>query len=343
MLLNAYCTHRSPPPLDLAHTLLGRRDRTERALGPHLQGFAGFVMAQGARPVTAMRYAVLRHLQRVRHHLAIDLPDASLLAFEAWARAANAIVFWPDSTVRAPGGGVLVDPVHGDAEPGAQVPYPADAVQRKAASTTKLAALGIRVPDILPPVVSEIEVDLRSGPEVAARCLALCACAVRAESLSADDEIPTAELRRRMPLAFSAMSPAELAFVATERPERQAVIDLVWRYEALGALVWAIDLAETLSPPTSVCDVQALAHLVLAHNDADATAFVEGARLRPGGGILDTLDLTSRFHWAATEARVKATATPASLEPGVVIERYRALNWLTRFEDADWDDITTPI
>jgi hypothetical protein len=342
MLINAYCTHRSPPPLDFAHTVLGRRDHSDPALGLHLQGFAGFVMAQGARPVTAMRYAVLRHLQRVRHHLAIDLPDASLWAFVEWARAANAILFWPDGTVRAPGGGVLIDSVRGDAEPGAQVPYLSDAVQRKAASSMKLAALGVRVPGILPPVVSEIEVELRSGPEVASRCLALYACAVRAESLSVGDEIPTAELRRRMPLAFSAMSPAELAFMATDQPERKQVTDHVWRYEALGTFVWALALAEMLVPPTSICDVEALTRLILARNDADADAFIAGARLRPAGEILDALDVTYRCHWAATEARVNATAPPASLEPGVVLERYRAFNWLTRFEGAAWDDITTP-
>jgi hypothetical protein len=30
------------------------------------------------------------------------------------------------------------------------------------------------------------------------------------------------------------------------------------------------------------------------------------------------------------------------LDPGVIQERHHALNWLVRFEDAEWDDVDTP-
>ncbi len=43
-----------------------------------------------------------------------------------------------------------------------------------------------------------------------------------------------------------------------------------------------------------------------------------------------------------TEARVRKTEAPAGLEGGVVFERHHALNWLTRFGDAEWDDVETP-
>ena len=33
---------------------------------------------------------------------------------------------------------------------------------------------------------------------------------------------------------------------------------------------------------------------------------------------------------------------PAQLDPGVVMERHHALNWLTGFHGADWDDVDTP-
>jgi hypothetical protein len=48
------------------------------------------------------------------------------------------------------------------------------------------------------------------------------------------------------------------------------------------------------------------------------------------------------LRWATTEARIKGAAPPAGLEPSVVLERHYALNWLTRFEDEDWDDVETP-
>ena len=40
--------------------------------------------------------------------------------------------------------------------------------------------------------------------------------------------------------------------------------------------------------------------------------------------------------------RLDETDPPAGLEPGVVKERHHTLNWLVRFEDADWDDVDTP-
>src|SRR5215468_2542383 len=76
VLLNAYSTLLGPPPLDFPHTLRNRRDRSDGALADHLEGFAGFVTARGSRPMTRTRYAVLRHIQRVRHQIAVDVDDA---------------------------------------------------------------------------------------------------------------------------------------------------------------------------------------------------------------------------------------------------------------------------
>ncbi len=55
---------------------------------------------------------------------------------------------------------------------------------------------------------------------------------------------------------------------------------------------------------------------------------------RPIAELLDVLDLHYRLHWITTDARVKKVPSPAGVEPGVVMERHRALNWLTRDQDA---------
>jgi hypothetical protein len=65
-----------------------------------------------------------------------------------------------------------------------------------------------------------------------------------------------------------------------------------------------------------------------------------------------------RLHWAIRDAWVNNGGfLPADLDwsedydlahvsrcaaVGVVEQRHRALNWLTRFGDADWDDVDTP-
>jgi hypothetical protein len=339
MLLNAYATHRAPPELTFPHQLRGRRDRSDPELERHVQGFMGFVMDRGKRPMTAIRYAVLRHLERVQHHLALEVDAAHMSAFSAWARDANAIVFLPDGSVRAPDGKVLVAPGTGDPQPGAEIPYPADAATRKAATEAALVQRDVRTPRSLPPVVGEIEVELREPQEVASRVLALFACAVRGESLASGQPIATARLEKDMPLAFAAMSPKERAFVAADAPAQQDVVDHVWRYEAVVPLAWAVGLLDALPFPSATCDVPALAKTILG---LDAASFVSGARLRAATDVLDALDLTFRLHWATTDARVKKAAQPSGVEPGVVAERHYALNWLTGFEGADWDDVTTP-
>lgn len=250
MLINAYATLRSLPALDFPHRLVNRRDRRDPELDQHLQGFMGYVMGGGKRPMTAMRYHVLQHLERVQHHLSLEVEPAHHAAFAAWAMEANAILFTPEGHVRAPDGLVLVAGGSGDPAAGAQVPYPPDAARRRDATAAALRARGIATPASLPPLPAEVEVALRSPADVARRCLALFACAVRAESIAGGQPIPRAELVARLPLAVAAMSPREQAFVADEDPDQQAVVDHAWRYEALAALWWAIGGTPQLAFPT---------------------------------------------------------------------------------------------
>jgi hypothetical protein len=85
--------------------------------------------------------------------------------------------------------------------------------------------------------------------------------------------------------------------------------------------------------------------------------FVENARLRSKSEIMDAADLTMRQHWAVRDAAINERQVPVDLDwtgdaeriyvpgcpaAGVVAERHRALNWLIRFGDADWDAVDTP-
>lgn len=135
------------------------------------------------------------------------------------------------------------------------------------------------------------------------------------------------------------MSPGELAFASDRAPDPQAVVNHAWRYEALAVLWWAIGGTPSLGFPEAPCDVPALAKAMLS---TPGEAIVAAARLRSTTELLDALDLTYRLAWAVTDARINDRAPLDGIEPGVVAERHYALNWLTRFEDADWDDVTTP-
>ena len=333
--INLYCTLLDLPALDFEHRLLGKRDRTDPDLGQHLNGFMGFVMKDD-RPMTATRFAILNHLQRVRHHLSLEIEEDAFDGLARWATAANAVLFFPDGTVRDPVGHVLVDPETGDAESSAAVPYPADAHARKQASEAWLAERSIPFAATLPPVVGAPEVALRSDADVVKRAQALLAVALRAESIVNGDPLPIEDIHRRLELR--GLSPSEHAFLDQEQPDQQTLVNHVWRYEAAWVMEWALGLVDDLPAPTAICDVPRTARTLV---DADPEQ-LQHAKLRPASEILDALDLHLRVHWAVREARRTQSPPPADIDPGVVMERHHALNWLVRFQDADWDDVDTP-
>ncbi len=339
LLINAYASLRNPPPLDFPHRLLGRRDRSDPELLPHLQGFIGYVLQTGQGRMTPTLYHVMRHLQRVRQHYSLELEDDALDAYAAWATQANALCFLPDGSVRDPSGRVLASRGEPAPDADATLPYPADAEARKARSLAALQAMDVRTPASLPPVIGADELVLRPAEEVARRMLALFAVAVRAESLNGGEPMSPEQIYARVPAAQAALSPRERAFMQDAAPEPQQIIDFAWRYEALALLQWALGLIDELPLPQAICDVPRTARIALEHPDE---AYVVAARLRHASELLDALDLHQRLHWAVRQARLQQAEAPAGLEPGVIAERHHALNWLVGFEDKPWDEVDTP-
>ena len=338
-LINAYCTNLDPPSLQFPHALSGKRDRDDPELSKHLHGFVGYVVSRGEQQMTQVKYHLMRHIQRVRHHFSLTVDDRHFDAFAQWAWQANAICFLPDGSIRDPSGRLLLDGAGAAQEPDAEIPYPPDARERKARSERELARLGIPVPATLPPVVGEGEVELRQALDVAQRALALFVVAIRAESLGANNEIPIAELRQRRPAAFRVLTPNELSFLNAAAPEQQQIVNFTWRYEALFLLQWALGLVPDLPHPSRICDVPAVARLMLDTSEDDLLA---RAGLRSTAALLDALDLHFRLHWAVRQARLDGKDGVGGVDSGAVLERHHALNWLVRFEDADWDDVDTP-
>ena len=339
LLVNAYCTNTEVAAPPFAHQLVGRRDRTDPELAGHLDGFLGYVQSRGDGQMSATRYHVLRHIQRVQQQLSFSVPDGLTDALAAWAGDANALLFLPDGHVRDPRGRILVAAADGLPQEDAVVPFPAEAHARKARTDALLAARGQAVPAHLPPVPATTECRLRAPRDVAGRALALFVVALKAESIATGVPIPTAELEQRFPRAIPFVSPSERAFLDAGDPSPADTTQFAWRYECLFLLEWALGLAATLPWPDTICNVAFAARTVVESGDE---ALLDGAALRPAAEILDALDLHYRLHWRVRQAQVDARPVPDGLDGGVVLERHRALNWLVRFEDADWDDVDTP-
>ncbi|HEX8406110.1 MAG TPA: DUF4272 domain-containing protein [Duganella sp.] len=339
ILINAYCTVADLSKLDFPHVLNGRRDLSDAELAPHLHGFMNYLADAGQGAMTRVRYHVIRHLQRVQHHVSLAVEPGAMDDFHAWAQAANAIVFMEDGSVRDPQGRALLLASGDDGDAQAVIPYPRQAWQRKERSDELLATRKVAVPDSLPPLISEPELRLRSPEDVLRRMLALFVVAIRAESLTGETPIAAADLQQRFPPAFAALSDAERAFLAQDKPTQEESTQFLWRYEAILVLQWVLGLQDALPFPDAICDVSAISRTAIERG-------TEGLRKQPvmrsASEILDALDLHYRMHWATRQAILKKYAAPANLNDGVLQERHYALNWLVRFEDRDWDDVDTP-
>lgn len=120
--------------------------------------------------------------------------------------------------------------------------------------------------------------------------------------------------------------------------EKQDVFDVAWTYESYWAIVWALGLIDDdISVPNKICDCNKAIKLVSETESYED--FKSKCKLRDVDEILDLLDLHYRYHWACVEKRIDPSTNIADLDPEVVYERRRGLEWLFSEED-DWFDIS---
>jgi len=342
LLINAYATVRDLPPLDFPHHLNNRRDLSDPELAPHLDGFIGYVMARGDGQMTKMRYHLWRHLQRVRNQISFDANTPDFLQVEAWARAANAVFFLPDGSVRAPDMAVIMS-ADGETDPSAALPYQPDAIARRAGTRKRLEAITPQPPANMPPAIGEAEIVLRSPAEVLQRALALFYVAVRAEMRRSGVEPIPGGQGEHNPVGFASLTPQENAFIESGASDVAAATAMTWRFEAANMLLWSLGFdAARIASSDQMIDVDAL-WLSVASAALDESA-AEGLRLRPVGEILEALDQAWLEHWIAREAN-RTGAPLVAISGDIVAERHVALNWLTSFQNdfgVAWDDTDTP-
>jgi hypothetical protein len=196
----------------------------------------------------------------------------------------------------------------------------------------------------------DAKTTLREPAEVARRLLVLSAVTYLADG---GDRQKALELIERNNLSLH-VTPEERRLLEAAQTDPDLGRKLLWRLEGMWVLVWTLGELD-LPWPAGFCDVPRLTKTVMAcESQAD---FVERATLRSKADILDALQLTLLQHWAIRDAFIHQRMIPINLDwtgdaqmmpvrgcptTGVVAERHHALNWLTRFSEADWDDVDTP-
>lgn len=221
--------------------------------------------------------------------------------------------------------------------------FRSEAEKRKTRSVRILNKHGVPYIEHLPVISDHRSVCLKRKEEIAKRLLAcMIAIQVACELRDGDNEASASRAFFREQLsAYSVQD----CLTACEKemfdgtPTTQNVVDMIWKYERCWVLLWALGFVKELQYPSSLCDCTQAIRLVTSHRDF--AAFCGAAKMRSVHEILDEADLIYRYDWACSDARIHGRIQPANLDPGVVMERHMALNWLIGEECAeDWDSIS---
>ena len=208
--------------------------------------------------------------------------------------------------------------------------------RRKAKTEALLIKKGIPYLPWLPCIESEEEMELRTAEEIGIRifCLfSVIGTAYHPTHSSYKDYLKKQRLWKHL-------TRDELIFLMNPNPEPQTCKSFTWRIEAMFLLMWAVGLFKKLHfPVRQVANDRIIRKFPTF--DKSPWPYIHSLKLRPKSQILDKSDLIYRLHWATRQAEIEGLAPPGGLDPEVVYEWHYATNWITKYRDADWDDVPT--
>jgi hypothetical protein len=198
-------------------------------------------------------------------------------------------------------------------------------VRRK--STSVVSAAGVLVPSSLP-ALEEMAL-VRTEREIVSRLLALSGLMAAAVGFSKEKALQWIEDQG----VGSSLTPLEQEFLRDSQGEPAQFHVLV---EAMWALAWAVQIVDVMDVLSPCSDAFVFEMPNLKEHESSGPWF-ERARLRPLEEIVQMLDIMYCLHWAVREASLGGTPLRRNLLPYVVVERRRALEWITHHEL--WDAI----
>lgn len=212
--------------------------------------------------------------------------------------------------------------------------------ERRKKSNNKIKESGIACLETLPLVEDSSEVHLKSLDAICKRCIACLlstqlACDIEEESDYEESKKLFTSLLEGYHVKDALLKKEQKLFDGTYT--KQDAVDVAWTYEAYWSLVWALGLVPDITYPYEICDCQKAITLVGDCESFDA--FKKQCHLKDVEKILDMIDLYYRYHWACVEKRINPETSIGKLNPDVVVERRRGLEWLIS-EEADWNEIS---
>ena len=201
----------------------------------------------------------------------------------------------------------------------------------------------------LPVNEDDEEAVIREKEEIIKRMLGTLAVSLYSESLlSPSERMSTQEAREFVIDVLNGygidklddvMTPDELEYFYDDQSDERTRINFSWHYENLYVLEWALGLDEW-TEPIAICDVAKSVRILQELENYENVC--KEVKVRPKKEILDKADLVYRMDWACVDARIHGMKSPGGMEPGVVQERHKTLNWLICFGNDDWDHVDIP-
>lgn len=204
---------------------------------------------------------------------------------------------------------------------------------RKAKSESFLSSHSIKVNKNLPCTESSTNVKIRSVDEIIDRAYALMVTAAKGEGIEKQHLDKLIQDKK-----IDSLSPKESEIFQMENVNDQDSAYATWRYESLYVILWAMGKMDALKFPNEICDVQAIVGALIKTNKEELKNSIQ---LKSNSAILDELDKTYRMNWACVDARIKGQQVEGNINSSIIYERHYALNWLTNYQNQDWDNVTT--
>jgi hypothetical protein len=175
---------------------------------------------------------------------------------------------------------------------------------------------------------------LRTKDEVVDRAIALCYLELKSEKA---DKKELEKFKEKYSV-MSKLTDTEKEFANAENPTEQQMTNANWRAESYHVMLWALGYIDNLKYPNEMCNVGDDVKHLFSKTEKE---FREKAKLRTKSEILDEADLILRIDWACVNARVKNETAPSGIDSGVVYERHYSLNWLIKYLNLNWDNVST--
>ena len=212
---------------------------------------------------------------------------------------------------------------------------------RREKNNAYLRKQGITVPDKLISNRNDEETELLDAETICRRALAMfpviqIACDIAKGNYKEGVEffLPILEKFGVM----DALNPKERRIIDGTY-EMQDAIDMDWAYESFWALCWCLGLIgdREMIDGSEVCNCDKCISFVMKCDTIKD--FMKKCKLRSKEEILDMLDLYYRCNWAIYEDRANSNGVSGNLNPSIVIERRRALEWVVTGGD-DWYELS---